>query len=73
MLLIDAEFVGDAEALFLANPAKKCKVMDVSVETDDEWIRRHDFFKFSKEEILEAHRQESDEAMRRHFKKVGLK
>ena len=65
------EFEGAAEALFLASPAKKCKevVEDVAPGVNDGVLTYH---KWSDEELLEAHRQESDELMRIHFRKVGL-
>ena len=81
MLLIDAAvFEGDAEALFMAHPAQKCKVMEVPVIPKDEFIRfyvagRDDNMnhEFSNEEIREAQLLESDEVMRRHFRKAGLR
>ena len=78
-MLISAEFEGAAEALFLAHPSKKCKVAEMPVIPKDGYIRhyvdgRKDNLnhEFSNEEIEEA-RQESDEAMRLHFRKVGLR
>lgn len=73
------EFEGAAEALFTASPARKRKDEDQSavVITEDEWYRHHVDgrsdnmnFEFPNEVVLQA-RQESDEAMRVHFRKAG--
>ena len=80
MRLMNVEFEVAAEAIFSANPARMRKDEDKGpalVITEDEWFRhyvdgRSDNinFEFPNEVILEA-RQESDEAMRRHFRKAG--